>query len=188
MSELTLHEKLIDIQQRLKVPKEQENDFGGFEYRSIEDIEAKVKPFLKEHGLSLRFTDRVYGVEGRVYVEATAILSDGKDEITTKASAREAEKPKTKTDDAQLTGACSSYARKYAAGGMFLIDEGKDADTNKPKISLPRAKSNLMAAFKTQGILDTLDIMATIQQATGKDIVETVEDAETVIKYLEKET
>lgn len=132
----SLHDKLIDIQQRLKVPKDINNDFGGFKYRNIEQIEAKVKPLLKEHKLTLIFTDRVIAVGDRVYVESTATLSDGVDHIKATALAREAEEPKAKMDDAQLTGSCSSYARKYAVGGLFLIDDVKDADshtTTKPE-------------------------------------------------------
>jgi len=125
---LTIHEKLLDIQQRLKVPKDINNDFGGFKYRNIEEIENKVKPYLAEHRLTLTFDDGIIEAGGRVYVQATAILSDGKDSIRVNAFAREAQNPKAKMDDSQLTGSCSSYARKYAAGGMFLIDDTKDAD------------------------------------------------------------
>lgn len=126
---VTLHNKLLDIQQRLKVPKDNNNDFGGFKYRNIEDIEDKLKPLLKEHDLTLVFNDKMLSVGDRVYVEATATLSDGVDNIQASACAREATSPKAKTDDAQLTGGCSSYARKYAASGLFLIDNTKDADS-----------------------------------------------------------
>lgn len=129
----TLHEKLLDIQQRLKVPKGQRNDFGGFDYRNIEDIEDRVKPLLKEHDLTLHFDDKPVEVGGRVYIESTAFLSDGENVRSATAYAREAVSPKAKTDDAQLTGACSSYARKYAASGLFLIDNTKDADSYKPE-------------------------------------------------------
>lgn len=129
MSELSLHEKLIDIQQRLKVAKDNTNEFGGFNYRNLEDIEREVKPLLAEHALTLTFYDEPVEVGGRVYIKAVAELSDGKDKIAVQAFAREAIQPKAKTDDAQLTGACSSYARKYAAGGLFLIDNTKDADS-----------------------------------------------------------
>lgn len=129
MADKSLHEKLIDIQQRLKVPKDQENSFGGFQYRNLEDIEDRLKPFLKEHKLSLIFRDEIVAVGERVYVKATANLSDGENAIKNSAFAREAVTPKAKTDDAQLTGACSSYARKYAASGLFLIDNTKDADS-----------------------------------------------------------
>ena len=142
MADISLHEKLIDIQQKLKVPKDNNNDFGGFKYRNIEDIEDKIKPLLSEHKLTLVFDDEPVEVGGRVYIKATARLSDGKDSVKTSAYAREATTPKAKTDDAQLTGSCSSYARKYAAGGMFLIDNTKDADSDShgPKEDKPTDK------------------------------------------------
>lgn len=190
---MTLHDKLIDIQQRLKVPKARENDFGGFVYRNVEDIEDKVKPLLKEHRLTLKFEDEMVGVEGRVYCKATAILSDGQAVEKASAYAREAEKPKAKTDDAQLTGSCSSYARKYAASGLFLIDNTADADSRadgktdtKRLMEVSQAKTRLFKAFKEAGVDDSVIMMDTIQKATNKDSVETVEDAEKVIEYLQK--
>jgi hypothetical protein len=124
------------------VPKDITNDFGGFVYRNLEDIEDKVKPFLFEHNLTLTFEDEIIGIEGRVYVKAWAILSDGVDEIRKCAYAREAISPKAKMDDAQLTGSCSSYARKYAAGGLFLIDNTKDADSRDNSIKTPEYKKS----------------------------------------------
>lgn len=129
MKENTLHDKLVDIQQRLKVPKDIDNDFGGFKYRNLEDIEDKIKPLLKEHDLHMIFEDLPVEVGGRVYIKSTVYLSDGKNTISTSAYARESVAPKSKMDDSQLTGSCSSYARKYAAGGLFLIDNTKDADS-----------------------------------------------------------
>jgi hypothetical protein len=128
--ELTLHEKLIDIQQRLKVPKDKRNEYSTskFMYRNLEAIEEAVKPMLKEHKLILTFSDRVIAVGDRVFVEATAYLNDGTDTVKVAAYAQHATDKKG-MDDAQLTGSCSSYARKYAAGGLFLIDETKDADS-----------------------------------------------------------
>lgn len=192
----TLHDKLIDIQQRLEVPKARENTFGGFNYRSVEDIEIAVKPLLKEHGLVLIFGDKVVAVGERVYVEATARLvdKDGTD-IAVTAYAREAEKPKAKTDDAQLTGGCSSYARKYAAQGLFLIDDGK-ADPDNPEQdtatsygigALNAARQKLFNAFTDAGVTESIDMMAQIQQATGKDSVETVADVNKVIEHLDKD-
>jgi ERF superfamily len=124
----TLHDKLVDIQQRLKVPKDQHNSFGGFDFRNIEGIEAAVKPLLKEHNVALCFTDTVAEIAGRFYIKATAVLSDGENRIEIEGWARETETKKG-SDESQITGAASSYARKYAAGGLFLIDNGKDADS-----------------------------------------------------------
>ena len=126
---LSIHEKLMDIQQRLKVPKDKVNEYSKskFLYRNLEGIEEAVKPFLKEHKLSLTFSDEMMGVGNRTYLKATASLSDGEKIIEVSAFAQHAEQ-KTGMDEAQLTGACSSYARKYAVGGLFLIDETKDLD------------------------------------------------------------
>lgn len=123
----TITEKLVEIQTRLKAPKGQYNDFGGYKYRSCEDILEAVKPLLHEYGLALTISDEIVDVGGRVYVKATATLSGGKDAISTTAFAREAV-TKPKMDDAQITGSASSYARKYALNGIFAIDDTKDAD------------------------------------------------------------
>lgn len=188
----SLHEKLIDIQQRLKVPKGQVNEFGNFNYRNLEDIEDKVKPHLKEHGLALTFGDEIVEVGGRVYVKATARLTDGKDEILNSAYAREAITPKAKTDDAQLTGACSSYARKYAAGGLFLIDNTKDADSmdnskprNDPNAKLAQSKAKLYSALIKAGYGEFKDQKAFIAKVLSKETVDSVAEAEKVIKALE---
>ena len=121
-------EKLIRIQTKLKAPKGQTNSFGGYQYRSCEDILEAVKPLLAEEGLLLTITDEMVEIGGRVYVKATAKISDGEQAVKVSAYAREAETKKG-MDDAQLTGACSSYARKYALNGLFLIDDAQDADT-----------------------------------------------------------
>ena len=121
------------IQSGLKSPKDAKNDFGGYKYRSMEGINEALKPLLKKHTASLVMSDEMVEVGGRVYVKATATLYDESMKVvaTNTAYAREAEKKKG-MDDAQVTGACSSYARKYAANGLFCIDDTKDADaTNK---------------------------------------------------------
>jgi hypothetical protein len=128
-NKLTLHEKLVDIQNRLAVPKGQHNAFGNYDYRNIEDIEAAVKPLLHEHGLTLTFGDSIEQIGERTYVRAEAVLrDDASGSMTCSGYAREADTKKG-MDDAQITGAASSYARKYAAGGLFLLDNGKDADS-----------------------------------------------------------
>ena len=128
-----MNEKLIKIQTELKAPKNQKNNFGGYNYRSCEDIFEAVKPLLKENGLTLRLTDELVNIGERYYIKATAILSDGTDTIENIAYARE-EETKKGMDESQITGASSSYARKYALNGLFAIDDTKDADTtNKEK-------------------------------------------------------
>ena len=133
----TIESKLGSIQAELKAPKGQYNGFGKYNYRSCEDILEAVKPLLVKYEAALILNDKVVQIGDRYYIEATAELidctSEGKDleSIATKAYAREAE-TKTGMDASQLTGATSSYARKYALNGLFAIDDTKDADaTNK---------------------------------------------------------
>lgn len=123
----TINERLIHIQGELKAPKGQYNSYGGYKYRSCEDILEAVKPLLKKEKVTLTISDDIIEVGGRVYVKATATLSDGEDTISTSAFAREAETKKG-MDDSQITGSASSYARKYALNGLFAIDDTKDAD------------------------------------------------------------
>jgi len=129
MSDSTLLKKLSKIQLELKAPKSNFNKFGGFYYRSLEDILEAVKPLLDKHGLTLTISDEPVMIGDRFYVKATARLSDGNESIEVTAYAREPQS-KTKMDDAQLTGASSSYARKYCLNGLFLIDDTKDPDTD----------------------------------------------------------
>lgn len=125
--------ELINVQQELKAPKGQYNSFGKYRYRSCEDILESVKPILTKYGCTLTISDDLVIVGSRIYVKATATFkdADGKETSTT-AFARE---PETKKgmDDSQITGTASSYARKYALNGLFLIDDTKDADTDEYK-------------------------------------------------------
>ena len=125
--------RIIDIQQELKAPKNQRNNFGNYNYRSCEDILEAVKPLLKKQNLLLVINDSIEAINTRFYIRATATIYDetGKKLIETSALARE-EETKKGMDASQLTGATSSYARKYALNGLFAIDDTKDADaTNK---------------------------------------------------------
>ena len=120
---------LTEIQQKLKAPKNQFNSFGKYSYRSCEDILEAVKPLLD--GAILTLSDEIEAIGTRHYVKATATFSKSEEIVTVTAYARE-EETKKGMDAAQITGACSSYARKYALNGLFLIDDTKDADaTNK---------------------------------------------------------
>lgn len=135
-------EKLLKVISELKVAKNQYNSFGGYHYRSCEDILEAVKPLLHKHGLLMTITDNIVSEGGRVYVQAFVTVTDGEWAKNASAFAREAEHKKG-MDDAQVTGSASSYARKYALNGMFLIDDTKDADTEKPPVKLSR-KDELM--------------------------------------------
>lgn len=120
---------LQNIQQELKAPKGQYNSFGKYKYRSAEDILEAVKPLLGKHNAQLTLSDTIKEIGGRVYVEATATFTDGTETVTVTAYAREPSEKKG-MDDSQITGTASSYARKYALNGLFLIDDTKDADTD----------------------------------------------------------
>lgn len=125
---MTFYEKLSDIQMRLKAPKSQYNSFGKYNYRNCEDILEAVKPLLNEHKLYINISDSVESIGGRYYIKAVVTVSDGENSISSQAYARE-EESKKGMDGSQVTGASSSYARKYALNGMFAIDDTKDSDT-----------------------------------------------------------
>lgn len=127
MSELT--EKLIAVQAKLKAPKGQWNKFSSFYYRSAEDILEAVKPLNAENGLLLTIKDEPILIGDWHYIKATATITDGKKSHEVTAYARESLNKKG-MDDSQITGTASSYARKYALNGLYLIDDTKDADTD----------------------------------------------------------
>lgn len=122
-----MHDKLLRIQSELRAPKGQYNSFGKYKYRSCEDIVEAVKPLCHKEGLVLTLSDEIVEVGGRIYVKATASLACDEKTISVSAYARE-EETKKGMDGAQVTGASSSYARKYALNGLFAIDDTKDAD------------------------------------------------------------
>lgn len=129
MSELT--QRLNKIQTELSVPKGQMNKFGGYKYRSCEDILEAIKPLLKKHELVLNITDQIEVIGDRYYVKANAMIIYENEQIVVSGYAREPESRKG-MDPSQITGATSSYARKYALNGLFCIDDNKDPDaTNK---------------------------------------------------------
>lgn len=128
---MKIDNKLMAIQTKLNAPKNRKNSFGGYTYRSCEDILEAVKPLLEEQKCTLTIMDEIIQIGDRFYIKATAKLSDCEsDDFTfTTAYARESDSKKG-MDDAQVTGACSSYARKYALNGLFCIDDNKDPDTD----------------------------------------------------------
>lgn len=137
-----LIKKMVAIQSELKAPKNQVNSFGKYKYRSCEDIIEAVKPILAKHGVYMSITDDIIEVGGKNYVKAEATIYDGEDQISVTGVARESIDKKG-MDDAQQTGATSSYARKYALNGLFGIDDTKDADAtnthgNDVKTEIPK--------------------------------------------------
>lgn len=126
---MTIYEKLTKVQEELKAPKSQFNSFGKFYYRNCEDILEALKPLLVKHKLFLMISDSVELVGDRYYIKATCTITDGDISISNSAYARE-EYKKDRMDESQSTGSSSSYARKYALNGLFLIDDIKDPDTD----------------------------------------------------------
>lgn len=154
---MTIHEKLLEVQANLKAPKSQTNSFGKYRYRSCEDILEAVKPHLEMQGLVLTLSDEIVMIGTRFYVKATALVScragdrlgSNQEYASVTAYARE-EEAKKGMDGSQITGAASSYARKYALNGLFLIDDTKDSDaTNQHEKEAKPEKWNIIAEKKT---------------------------------------
>ena len=155
---MTIREKLKAIQTELKAPKNLYNKFGNYSYRNAEGICEAVKPFLEKYNVALVIWDEVIEIGGRIYVKAYARIMDcessknpteataTEDYITATAYARECETKKG-MDDAQITGATSSYARKYALNGLFLLDDTKDVDTEEYQA---QSKSGQKSAPKSE--------------------------------------
>lgn len=151
-AEMNFSERLLHVQAELKAPKDKENDFGHYRYRSCESILEAVKPLLKKYGLLLSLSDEIVETGSRVYVKATATICDveGKDGMGVAAVTAYAREPESKkgTDESQVTGGTSSYARKYALNGLFLIDDTKDADTNEARIEADQRAKKASAKAK----------------------------------------
>lgn len=160
-------QRLINIQNKLKAPKNQKNTFGGYNYRSAEDILEAVKPLLTEEKCALLLNDDVVlvgnGEQARFYIKATATLfdDDGKQIATTTAFARESLSKKGQ-DDSQITGTASSYARKYALNGLFCIDDNKDPDTDEyhKQTNRPDSEEVKKARGFIKDILDQVPVEA----------------------------
>ena len=195
---MNIYEKLSNIQQELKAPKNQYNSFGGYAYRSCEDILEAVKPLLKKHNCTLQLEDYLENIGERYYIRAIAKLVDTEkpyvedDEIcainciTNSAYAR-AEENKKGMDGSQITGASSSYARKYALNGLFLIDDVKDSDTT--NTGKQEDASTKKASKKQLDYIDTLDIdiVAMCEYYGIKDKSElTMEQASEIIRKKSK--
>jgi hypothetical protein len=161
--------KLTEIQAELKAPKNQFNSFGKYKYRSCEDILEAVKPLLKKHDCTLTITDDVLEVGSLVFIDATAIISDGKESVSVRAQAG-IDPNRKGMDIAQSFGSSSSYARKYALNGLFLIDDTKDADaTNDHSQTVKEpSKLTLTDAAKDAIVKAVFEGKGTIEQAKGK--------------------
>ena len=163
-SQVVLTQRVGDIQHKLKAPKGQYNSFGKYNYRSCEDILEGVKPLLKEHNLALLIDDEIVQIGERYYVKATAKITDGRERVSATAYARE---PDTKKgmDESQITGATSSYARKYALNALLCIDDTKDADT------MDNSKKPVQQTQETVYNWQTLKARATQGGISEEDLV-----------------
>lgn len=163
-SQVVLTQRVGDIQHKLKAPKGQYNSFGKYNYRSCEDILEGVKPLLKEHNLALLIDDEIVQIGERYYVKATAKITDGREFVSATAYARE---PDTKKgmDESQITGATSSYARKYALNALLCIDDTKDADT------MDNSKKPVQQTQETVYNWQTLKARATQGGISEEDLV-----------------
>lgn len=191
-------EALIKIQSELVATKSQYNSFGKYYYRSCEDILEAVKPLLSKYGAELTISDDVVNVGDRVYVKATVSITDGKEIKTVTAFAREPLDRKGQ-DSSQITGATSSYARKYALNGLFLIDDNKDADTDEnrnesdarskasgsdtpksdtPKVQRPNYSEEQLAKMKrwTDGTFTEEELAEFRKRCCGADYADAIED------------
>lgn len=160
--------ELITIQTELKAPKSQFNKFGGYRYRKAEDILEAVKPLLKACKCTLTLTDDIVMVGNRIYVKATAVIRNEKGETESTIGWAREEESKKGMDGSQVTGASSSYARKYALNGLFAIDDNQDSDTTNtgsqttaPQMPQPQQPRPQMVA---PGCVPT-DITALLAQA-----------------------
>ena len=142
-----MENKLAEIQAKVKAPKGQFNSFGKYNYRSAEDILEAVKQVVNPMGYSITISDTIINVGDRYYIKATATLTNGKETYTTDGYARE-EESKKGMDGSQVTGASSSYARKYALNGLFALDDTKDSDaTNSSKMPNQASKMPVRSAL-----------------------------------------
>lgn len=153
--------KLLKAQKELKAPKGNFNSFGKYKYRSAEDILEAVKPLNAEHGLLLTLTDEPVYIGEWHYIKATATITDGEQTHSVSAYARESLQKKG-MDDSQITGTASSYARKYALNGLYLIDDTKDADTDEYQKQSKPKENELNNEITTK-------FSAALQAAGGKD-------------------
>jgi len=161
-----LTKALIKVQSELKAPKNQRNKFGNYNYRSAEDILEAVKPLLSSNGLTMQISDSVNEVAGIPYIESMVIVSDGENDRVVTAQAG-IDPNRKGMDIAQCFGASSSYARKYALNGMFLIDDTKDPDATNDhgRTSAPAQAS----ATSTPKLLDLTDDIKEKMIAAVKD-------------------
>jgi hypothetical protein len=174
---MSIFEKLAAVQAELKAPKSQFNKFGNYNYRNCEDIIEAAKPLLKKNGLMLALTDEISQVGDRYYVQATATVYEIETggSFAVRAFARE-EAEKKGMDGSQVTGASSSYARKYALNGLFAIDDTKDSDTTNQGEDKPQVKM--------ESVEDAAGYKLTFGKHSGKTLGELFKTERKYIEWL----
>lgn len=192
---MNVYEKLANVQSALKAPKGQYNSFGKYKYRSCEDIVESVKPLLKANGLLLTLTDEIVMVGERFYVKATAEIFDVAEGgiVSVSAFARE-EETKKGMDGSQVTGASSSYARKYALNGIFAIDDTKDSDSTNthgqeqeaPKQDAPQQEAPKQKTPRQQLIARLNELQIDVNAYAKANNLNGKTDAETFMRLLKE--
>lgn len=171
---MPIYKKLLEIQQELKVPKNQYNSFGNFKYRSCEDILTAFKPLEEKHEVVLLLNDEAVQVGESIFIKATARLVDIENEqesVETTAYAMHSVDKKG-MDDSQMSGTASSYARKYALNALFAIDDTKDADTDEYAKQTSKSKPANGTNLKFDVVREELDKCKTAEEITkyGEDL------------------
>ena len=202
MDKTNLYKKLVSVQFELKAPKGQRNNFGNYNYRSCEDILEAVKPLLDKYNVALTIRDEIVLIGDRFYVKATATLIDADTGETVEASAFAREGADKKgMDVSQLTGATSSYARKYALNGLFAIDDNKDADATNthgketikvnmtPAGGISEAQQKRLYAIANKAGLKKDVVDSTVKKSFGCDTKDmTKEQYQNICERLEKKS
>lgn len=174
---MSIYEKLTQLQNELKAPKNQKNNFGKYNYRSAEDILEAVKPLLKKHNLTQIISDDIELIGDRYYLKATVTLVNNEkaeEKISVTALARESQIKKG-MDESQITGTASSYARKYALNGLYAIDDTKDSDTNEYKRQTKNSeddrnsKLNKLMFYVRKANLESEEVSKIIKATFKKD-------------------
>lgn len=202
---MSVYEKLRAVQVELHAPKNQVNKFGGYNYRSCEDILEAAKPVLDKHGLTLTISDSIEIVGDRIYVKATSVVSDGSESVSVDGWAREPAAQKGMAEP-QLTGSASSYSRKYSLSGLFALDDNKDSDATNdhgkgsgggnssspstarsaPSNAVDTARADAIAALKANNVDgDAVKKFVRDMGFTGLSHVDNVDDLRKVVAWAE---
>lgn len=179
-----MNEILKDIQLKVRAGKDHRNDFGGFNYRNVERMLSELKPILAEHDSYITFNDAVKECGGRCYIEATATIHTPQGDESASAVAREQDTKKG-MDAAQISGSCSTYARKYALCGLLAVDDNsRDPDSQKPVEMITKGQVKIIVKLAESKGSDLSDICDYFKVNTLDEM--TAEEYANCIKMLQK--